>query len=398
MFVEKTRSATLQARGTVQLVTLPRSAFLQALSTHPQLYAAIATHLSQKVRQKTGQVATLLARTGRDATQLVAFFDAKPYERTAFDKRWPQTLHATYFDSRLDLSTVSLARGYPVVCAFVNDQLSAPVIEQLAAFGTQLIALRCAGYNQVDLTAAAAHKLTVVRVPAYSPHAVAEHAVALILALNRNVHRAYNRVREGNFSLNGLVGFDLYGRTAGLIGLGKIGKCLARILRGFGMRVVAYDLEPDPEFARAEQVQFTDLDSLLAQSDIVSLHAPLTPVTHHLLNAKRLGRMKKGALLINTGRGGLIDTSALIEALKSGQIGAAGLDVYEEESAYFFRDRSDKAVDDDVLARLLTFPNVIVTSHQAFLTSDALDNIAQTTIENIQAFLNGATDLPNRVS
>jgi D-lactate dehydrogenase len=294
---------------------------------------------------------------------------------------------------------VALARGYPVVCAFVNDELDASVLEQLARFGTGMIALRCAGYNNVDLAAAAREKIEIARVPAYSPHAVAEHAAMLILALNRKVHRAYNRVREGNFSLNGLVGFDLFGRTAGLVGLGKIGRCLAQILRGFGMTVLAHDVKVDLEFGESAGVRFVGLDELLAASDVVSLHAPLTPATHHLIDAARIARMKRGVMLINTGRGGLVDTAALIDALKTGHIGAAGLDVYEEESDYFFRDMSDRAIDDDVLARLMTFPNVLVTSHQAFLTSDALDNIAGTTVDNIRAFLAGARgpELPNRV-
>lgn len=400
MYVEKTRSATLQARGPTSVIRFPRAAFHAVLAQHPELAQALLAHLGQKVRAKTAQVATLLARAGHDPRQLVAFFDAKPYERAAFEARWPAELRATYFDARLGPETVALARGYPVVCAFVNDELGAAVVEQLASFGTGMIAMRCAGYNNLDVAAAARCGVEIARVPAYSPHAVAEHAVALILSLNRKLHRAYNRVREGNFSLNGLVGFDLFGRTAGLVGLGKIGRCLAQILRGFGMTVLAHDVKPDLEFAESTGVRFVPLDELLRDSDIVSLHVPLSPATHHLINAARIAQMRRGALLVNTSRGGLVDTAALIDALKSGQLGAAGLDVYEEESEYFFRDRSDRAIDDDVLARLLTFPNVLVTSHQAFLTSDALDNIAETTIGNIRAFLAGARGpaLPNRVA
>lgn len=400
MYVEKTRSATLQAREPVTVITFPRAALLAVLDEHPAIARALLAHLGQKVRAKTRQVATLLARAGKDPRQSVAFFDAKPYERDAFDARWPDDVRAMYFDARLDLSTVALARGYPAVCAFVNDELGAAVLEQLATFGTGLVALRCAGYNNVDLAAAERHGIEVVRVPAYSPHAVAEHAVALMLTLNRKVHRAYNRVREGNFSLNGLVGFDLHGRTAGLVGLGKIGRCLASILRGFGMTVLAHDVRPDLEYEKSAGVRFVPLDELLSASDVVSLHAPLSPATHHMIDAARIARMKRGAMLVNTSRGGLVDTAALIDALKTGQIGAAGLDVYEEESEYFFRDRSDLPITDDVLARLVTFPNVVVTSHQGFLTSDALDNIAATTIENIRAFLGGARGaaLPNRVA
>jgi D-lactate dehydrogenase len=400
MYVDKTRSATLIAEGATTVITFPRAAFHAALAEHPALSRALLAHLGQKVRAKTAQVATLLARAGRDPREVVAFFDTKPYDKAAFEARMPDDLRARYFESRLGPSTVALARGYPVVCAFVNDELSAAVLEELARFGTRLLALRCAGYNNVDLAAAARLGIEVARVPAYSPHAVAEHAMALVLTLNRKIHRSYNRVREGNFSLHGLVGFDLFGRTAGLVGLGKIGRCLAAILRGFGMTVLAHDLHPDLAFAASAGVRFVGLDELFAASDIVSLHAPLSPATHHLVGAERLAQMKPGAMLINTSRGGLVDTAALVEALKTGHLGAAGLDVYEEESEYFFQDRSDHAIADDVLARLMTFPNVIVTSHQAFLTADALDNIAETTLHNLRAFLGGARgpDLPNRVA
>jgi len=400
MYVEKTRSATLRATGPATVITLPRAAFLDVVGAHPGLSHALLSHLGQKIRSKTQQVATLLARAGRDPREIVAFFDTKPYERAAFDGRLPEELRVHYLEPRLGPSTVALARGYPVVCAFVNDELSAPVIEQLASFGTRLVALRCAGYNNVDLGAAARSGVEVVRVPAYSPHAVAEHTVALILTLNRQTHRAYNRVREGNFSLHGLVGFDLFGRTAGIVGLGKIGRCLAQILVGFGMKVLAHDARPDLDFAARTGVELVGLDDLLAASDIVSLHAPLLPATFHLMSAERMARMKRGAMLINTSRGALVDTAALIEALKTGHLGSAGLDVYEEESEYFFQDRSDRAIADDVLARLMTFPNVLITSHQAFLTTDALDNIAETTLGNIRAFMTGARgdELPNRVA
>ncbi|MEZ4293488.1 MAG: NAD(P)-dependent oxidoreductase [Polyangiaceae bacterium] len=399
MFVDKARSATLIARGPSAVIAISRDALRAALARHASLSGALLAHLAAKVRTKTAQVATLLARSGRDPRKIVAFFDAKPYERAAFEPRWPSLFCAEYIDARLGPATVALARGYPVVCAFVNDELSAEVLEELAGFGTRLLAMRCAGYNNVDLGAAARHGIEIVRVPAYSPHAVAEHAMALILALNRKVHRAYGRVREGNFSLNGLVGFDLFGRTAGLVGTGRIGACLARILHGCGMTVLAHDRREDPELVRAAGVRFVRLEELLSASDIVSLHVPLTKDTHHMIDSGSLARMKRGAMLINTSRGGLIDTAALIEALKTGQLGAAGLDVYEEESEYFFRDRSDRAIDDDVLARLIGFPNVLVTSHQGFLTSDALDNIAGTTIANIDAFLAGkrGEELPNRV-
>ncbi|MEL6190326.1 MAG: 2-hydroxyacid dehydrogenase, partial [Myxococcota bacterium] len=254
--------------------------------------------------------------------------------------------------------------------------------------------------NNVDVAEAKKLGLDLARVPAYSPHAVAEHAMALVLALDRKVHRAHNRVREGNFQLAGLVGFDLYEKTAGVVGLGKIGRCFARIAKGFGMRVLAYDAFPDPSYAAAEGIEFVDLDTLLAASEVVSLHAPLTPDSHHLLDASRLARMKPGAILVNTSRGGLIDTQALIDVLKSGQLGAAGLDVYEEESEWFFEDRSNQVITDDVLARLLQLHNVLVTSHQAFLTREALDNIAETTLANIGEWLDGrrGSDLTHGVS
>jgi D-lactate dehydrogenase len=283
------------------------------------------------------------------------------------------------------------------VCAFVNDDLSAPTLRRLSELGVGAVALRCAGFNNVDLKAAAELGLPVFRVPAYSPHAVAEHAVALLLTLNRKTHRAYNRVREGNFSLVGLVGSDLYGQTAGVVGLGKIGRCCATILRGLGMRVLGHDVAPDVAFAAREGIELCELDELLTRSDVVSLHAPLLPATHHLIDAARLARMKEGVILINTSRGGLIDSKALIDALKSGKVGGAGLDVYEEESDYFFEDHSGQIIGDDLLARLMTFHQVLITSHQAFLTTQALHNIAQTTLGNLRAFAAGQDAAENRL-
>jgi D-lactate dehydrogenase len=400
MHVEKTRSATLRALSTAQVVVIPREAFLQTLRESPDLARVLLIHLSHKVREKSRTLATLLSRVQPDPRVKIAFFDAKPYERAAFAARLSEDLQAQYFEARLGPPTAALARGFPVVCTFVNDVVDAPVIEQLVAGGTGLLALRCAGFNNVDLRAAGAAGLSVVRVPAYSPHAVAEHTAALIMCLNRKIHRAYNRVREGNFSLSGLVGFDLHGRTAGVVGLGKIGLCLAAILRGFGMKVLAYDPYVNDSQTREAGVRCVPLDELLSTSDIVSLHSPLTPETYHLIDRERLSTMKRGAMLINTSRGGLVDSAALIEGLKSGHIGAAGLDVYEQESEYFFQDRSDRVITDDFLARLMTFNNVIVTSHQAFLTTDALDNIAETTVDNVRAFLAGArgAELPNVVT
>jgi D-lactate dehydrogenase len=310
-------------------------------------------------------------------------FSSQTYDRDSFlAAQQPTGLELHFQPARLSLDTVALAERHEVVCPFINDDLSAPVLEQLAAGGTQLIALRSAGYNHVDLLAAKRLGLEVVRVPAYSPHAVAEHAVALILALNRRLHRAYNRTREGDFSLHGLTGFDLVGKTVGVIGTGQIGATFARIMAGFGCELLAYDPFPNPEVV-ALGARYLSLREVLEQSRIISLHCPLTAESKHLINRDSLAHLQPGAMLINTGRGGLVDTPALIDALKEGQLGYLGLDVYEEEAQLFFEDRSDLPLQDDVLARLLTFPNVIVTAHQAFLTHEALGAIAETTLGNI---------------
>lgn len=320
----------------------------------------------------------------------IALFNAHRYEREAFDRVGSSFDHAIhYLEPRLTAATAPLAAGFDVVCSFVSDTLDRAALRELQAGGVRLVALRCAGYNHVDLTAASELGLPVVRVPDYSPYAVAEHGVALVLSLVRKIYRAHARVREGNFSLDGLVGFDLHGKTVGVIGTGKIGSVFARILRGFGCRVLAYDLYPDTSLELEAGVQYVDLDQLYQDSDIISLNVPLTPETRHLINENSLARMKRGVMLINTGRGALIDTKALIAALKTGHIGSAGLDVYEEEDGIFFSDLSNEVLQDDVLARLMTFPNVLVTAHQGFLTREALDNIASTTLENISAFAQG---------
>lgn len=316
----------------------------------------------------------------------VAFFSTKPYEHVAFSAANSAFGYdITYLETRLNASTTALAEGFAAVCIFVNDQADAAAIAKLAEGGVKLLALRSAGYNHVDLNAAAEHNLTVVRVPAYSPHAVAEHTVALLLTLNRKTHRAYARVREGNFELEGLLGFDIFGLTAGIIGTGKIGVEFARIMNGFGCHLVGYDPYPNPE-AEKQGVRYVDLDTLLAQSDIISLHAPLTPETYHLIDTKAIARMKPGVTLLNTSRGALVDAAAAIEGLKDGQIGYLGLDVYEEEADLFFEDLSDRIIRDDVFARLLTFPNVVITGHQAFFTRNALNAIAETTLANIREF------------
>lgn len=314
-------------------------------------------------------------------------FSAKAYDRRAFEAANAEHGHdLTFLDVRLDPQTVGLAAGSPAVCAFVNDDLSAPVLEALADGGTRCVALRCAGFNNVDLDAAAEHGITVVRVPAYSPNAVAEHTLALILTLNRRIHRAYNRVRDGNFALEGLVGFDLAGKTAGVIGTGRIGMIVARLLWHLRCRVLAVDPYQDDHLLSLG-VEYVDLDTALAESDLITLNAPLTEETHHLINADRIARMKPGVMLVNTGRGALIDTAAVIEGLKNETIGSLALDVYEEESSLFFEDRSQEIIDDDAFARLLTFPNVLITAHQAFLTTEALDAIATTTLANVAAVM-----------
>ena len=322
----------------------------------------------------------------------IAVFDTKPYDRFFFDeenkKYW---FDITYFEAKLRPRTVNVTAGFDAVCAFVNDELDAEVMEQLRRNGVKLVAMRCAGYNNVNLKAACEHGIPVVRVPQYSPYAVAEYALALLMTLNRKVHRAYNRVREGNFSINGLMGFDLRGKTMGVIGTGKIGRTFIGLLRGFGMHVLAYDLYPDPDTAREFHFEYVPLETIFRESDIISLHCPLTPENHHMIDDATIAIMKKGIVLINTSRGRLIDSAALVNGLKSGQIGGAGLDVYEEETDYFFEDRSDRAVLDDILARLMTFPNVIVSSHQAFFTAEAERNIAETTMKSIDDFANGRT-------
>jgi D-lactate dehydrogenase len=315
-----------------------------------------------------------------------AVYDTRPYDREHLQRASrDRGIEWHFLDFRLTRETAPLAQGARAVCVFVNDQLDPPCLEALASHGIELVALRCTGFNHVDLAAAKALGLTVTRVPVYSPHAVAEHAVALLLTLNRKTHRAFNRVRELNFSLNGLVGFDLHGKTAGIVGTGKIGRVVAQILRGFGMQVLAFDPFPDPDWAARQGVEYVDASSLAGSSDVVSLHIPLTPETKHLIRRETLERMKPGAILINVSRGALIDTTALIEALKSGRLGGVALDVYEEEEGIFYEDLSGQVLQDDELARLLTFPNVVITSHQAFLTHEALMDIARTTVANLQA-------------
>lgn len=314
----------------------------------------------------------------------VAFFDTKPYDRTWFDALG-KNYEITYFEEKLNHHTAKFTDGFDAVCAFVNDRVNALAIERLYNNGVRVIAMRCAGYSNVDVKAAF-QKLHIVRVPAYSPHAVAEHTMGLLLTLNRRLHKAYNRTREFNFSIVGLTGTDLYGKTVGVIGTGKIGRTFIDICRGFGMRVLAYDKFP----AKDSGLDYVELDTLLRESDVISLHCPLTPDTRHILNRDAFSKMKKGVFILNTSRGALIDSEALLDALNSRTVGGAGLDVYEEEANLFYEDRSDTIIHDDTLALLVSRPNVILTAHQAFLTEEALHNIAEETIKNLDAFFSGA--------
>ena len=318
----------------------------------------------------------------------IAFFDAKPYDMPGFDSfSAGKDIQIKYFETKLNEDTVSLAAGFDGVCVFVNDTVNETVINRLHEMGVKVIALRCAGFNNVD-TRAAFGKIHVFRVPAYSPYAVAEHAMALLLTINRRTHKAYIRTREFNFSLAGLAGFDLHGKTVGLIGTGKIGRIFGDICRGFGMKILAYDKFPNPDAG----LEYVELAELFEKSDIISLHCPLNEETHHMINSDSIARMKEGVVIINTSRGGLVDTDALIEGIKSKQVGAACLDVYEEEGDLFYEDYSGHIVRDDKLVRLIAMPNVIVTSHQAFLTEEALSNIAETTVDNLVKFFEG---IPN---
>lgn len=319
----------------------------------------------------------------------VAVFSTKPYDQRFLSEAAADSAHELEFlEARLSRSTAPLAEGFDIVCAFVNDDLGAAVLLRLADAGVKLIALRSAGFNHVDLEAAASLGLPVVRVPAYSPRSIAEHTVALMLALDRKIHRAYARVREGNLSLDGLLGFDIGNRTVGIVGTGKIGVTVARILKGFDCRLLGYDLNENPD-AVALGVEYVSLRDIWEQADIITLHAPLTPETHHMVDAFAVATMKDGVMLINTSRGALIDTAAVIEGLKTGKVGHLGLDVYEEEGDIFFEDLSDRVIQDDVFSRLLTLPNVLVTGHQAFFTVEALEAIAADTIANITAFAEG---------
>ncbi len=327
----------------------------------------------------------------KEPVRKIAFFDTKPYDQESFERQNQAFgFGLKFFPAHLNSDTAALCRGADAVCAFVNDVVDAAVVDRLVELKVPLLALRSAGYNNVDLKAAAG-RLTVCRVPAYSPHGVAEHAVAMMLTLNRKTHRAYYRTRDNNFAIHGLMGFDMYGKTAGVVGTGQIGRIVAEILRGFGMTVLAYDPFPAKDWAAQHGVEVVELEALYERSDIITLHCPLTPRNVHMINRDSIHLMKRGVMIINTGRGKLIRSEDLLEALREEKVGSAGLDVYEEETDYFFEDFSSAIVKDDVLARLISFPNVLVTSHQAFFTQEALANIAQTTLENVRSFFAGQT-------
>ena len=319
----------------------------------------------------------------------VAFYSTKAYDRESFDRFLPDSGHSlSYFEAKLDIHTVSLAEGHQAICSFVNDHIDAAIVKKMNQLGIRLIALRCAGYNQIDLHASAEHDIKIVRVPAYSPEAVAEHAMALILTLARTTHKAYNRVRDNNFSIEGLTGFNIHGKTIGVIGTGAIGRAFCRIVKGFGCTIVAHDLVEDDKMKELG-VKYLPLDEVFAKSHIISLHCPLTPDTHHLINASTIAEMQDGVALINTSRGALIETKAVINALKNKKIGYLGIDVYEQEENIFFKNLSEEIMQDEQIARLMTFPNVLVTGHQAFLTKEALEQISQTTLDNLSAFEKG---------
>ena len=389
LFSKSPRTADLVAKTAVAIWTLTYEDLDTVMGQHPSIARGLLATLSAHLSRGTSLLAKLMARD-IDRRFKVAIFDSKRYMETALLKANVNNYSLRFFKDRLTPRTAALAAGCQAVCVFVNDDVDESVVETLAAMDVKLVALRCAGFNNVDLQACQRFGVSVVRVPAYSPYAVAEHAIALIMTLNRKTHRANNRIREGDFSLAGLVGFDLHGRTVGVVGTGKIGVCTLEILKGFGCRLLASSRTVKPELAERLGVEFVPLDQLLAESDIISLHAPLTPQTQYLIDGAAMDKMKDGVMLINTSRGGLVDTRALLNALKTGKIGYAGLDVYEEESGTFFEDFSDRVLTDDVLARLTTFNNVVVTSHQGFLTTDALGNIADTTLASIREFENGA--------
>jgi D-lactate dehydrogenase len=399
LFSQEPAFATIVAENEVKAFEITHERLTNFLNRDHNLLYAMINSLSHLSRQQSKIVRQL--KGGEHKEVRIAFFDCKkfwegPFQEELKNKKYPFEL--VFFAHKLTPDTVASADGFDVIVPFVNDQINEKVIEILASYNIKLIAMRCAGYNNVDLNACKKHGVSVVRVPAYSPYAVAEHSVALCLSLNRKIHRAHNRIREGNFSLDGLVGFDLYGKTVGVFGTGKIGVCAIKIWLGFGCKVICYDIFINKEVAALPNCKYVSLDELLAQSDILTLHCPLTPETKYFINAQNIAKMKKGVMIINTSRGGLINHNDLLTALENKQVSAAGLDVYENEVGYFFEDCSDDVIKDSVLSRIMSFNNVLITGHQAFLTQEALNNIAATTLENISMFHQGKIEsCPNLV-
>lgn len=398
--------ATLVAETDVTVFEITREKFDQAVTTNPKIGLAIVAGLAEQVRAQTKLIRSIQPERAEDTEKVkVVFYDTKKWTVDAFDAQkkalgfdW---IDIKYVSQQLSSSSAFLAAGAQAVCCFVNDNVDAQVVKTLSELGVKLIAMRCAGFDRVDLNMAETLGISVVRVPAYSPYAVAEHAIALLMTLNRKLHKAYNRTREANFNLDGLLGVDLHGKTAGVIGTGKIGQCVVNIFLGFGCKVLCYDVFINKDLAATPNVTYVPLEQLLSESNFISIHAPLTPETKHMINADSLKKMKKDAIIINTSRGGLIDSKALVEALEKDEIAGAGLDVYEQEKDYFFQDKSidDKMIEDEVLRKLLSLKNVIVTGHQAFFTSEAVNNIAKTTLENIKLWKEGkrGREHPNSV-
>mmetsp|Transcript_23953 Transcript_23953/g.30938 ORF Transcript_23953/g.30938 Transcript_23953/m.30938 type:complete len:498 (+) Transcript_23953:33-1526(+) len=391
---------TVKAEEDCEILKINHSEFMSCVRESDELM----TMLFDRMRQ-TPTAQTPRPRQGREVSTYdmirVAFFDAKPYDKESFDfYNNAGDIKFKYFEEKLSEESVELADGCQVVCLFVNDECDRSILEQLKKMGIEMVTMRCAGFDRVDLEAANELGITVARVPAYSPYAVAEHAAALLQLINRKLHVAYQRVRSGNFSLSGLVGFDLYGKKCGVLGTGKIGQCFINIALGFGMEVLMYDVYKNATLEANPRCTYVELDEVFQQCDVVSIHLPLLPSTKHVVNERTLGMMKSDAILLNVSRGGLVDTEALITALKEERIGGAGLDVYENEATYFFADKSSSNIADDLLARLLSFRNCILTSHQAFLTQEALQAISQTTISNVKSFNEGKTmtDCPNSVN
>lgn len=398
--------ATIQSVGDATVWELSHENFSKWVLAHAEAGFALLQSLAHQVRAQSKVIHSLGKGDGqKDGVLRVIFYETKKWVVDAFDSQKKELgldwLEIKYVSQRLSIDTAIMASGFQAVCCFVNDTVDANVTKTLSQLGVKLVALRCAGFDRVDLKMTEALGLTVARVPAYSPYAVAEHAIALLLTLNRKTHKAYNRTREGNFGLDGLLGTDLYSKTAGVVGTGKIGQCLVNILLGFGCKVLCYDVFVNKELAARPGVTYVDLDTLFQQSDFISLHAPLTEQTKYMVNAESLKKMKKNCILINTSRGALVDTKALVEALEKERIAGAGLDVYEGEKDYFFQDKSieDKEIADDTLRALLALKNVILTGHQAFFTSEAVNNIAKTTLENIKTWKDGkqGRDHPNAV-